>query len=290
MPKKAKKPCSYPGCPELVDKGYCEKHRKDSQESPTKISKSQPKSSEDLRIHRLYGRAWQKRRAVQLASHPWCEDCLNVGIYSGATDVHHVIKHGGDPILFNSSPLISLCHGCHSRRTLGEMRGEREDYYPHILFPFDLPVYLVCGAPASGKSTFVDQHKAPGDVVSDLDQIIANLTGHPLYYPEHQETVREGIRVRNRQLESLANRPDDGHAIWMIVGAPDPRDRMVWRNLLKPRIIYMLLCPLEVCIQRIDSDPRRKEVRDHYKQAAAQWFEKYQPLAGETIIQAGGAN
>lgn len=26
MPKKQKRPCSYPGCPELTDGRYCEKH------------------------------------------------------------------------------------------------------------------------------------------------------------------------------------------------------------------------------------------------------------------------
>ena len=28
MPRKPKKPCSYPGCPELTDGRYCEKHQK----------------------------------------------------------------------------------------------------------------------------------------------------------------------------------------------------------------------------------------------------------------------
>lgn len=28
MPKKPKRPCSYPGCPELTDRRFCEEHAK----------------------------------------------------------------------------------------------------------------------------------------------------------------------------------------------------------------------------------------------------------------------
>lgn len=114
MPEKALKPCAYPGCPELVKSGYCKRHANARGGSFVRDPKRQ----------RLYDRKWQKIRRAHLAKHPWCEECLKKGIYIPATQVHHVIPHKGDPIIFYSSPLMALCLECHSRITASEVRGE----------------------------------------------------------------------------------------------------------------------------------------------------------------------
>lgn len=111
MPSRMLKPCSYPGCNKLVKSGRCEEHQQPQQ------------SQRDPARQRLYGRKWQKRRASHLAAHPWCAHCLSQGIYTPATDVHHVIPHRGDVNIFWSSPLESLCHSCHSKETAREGRG-----------------------------------------------------------------------------------------------------------------------------------------------------------------------
>lgn len=122
MPNRAAKPCAYPGCRELVQGvSRCAEHRRYQDED------------EARQTHRLYDRRWQARRLHQLASHPWCEDCLGDGIYTQATDVHHVRRHFGDRATFMSSPLLSLCQRCHSRRTAAEMRegkGGKKVYKP----------------------------------------------------------------------------------------------------------------------------------------------------------------
>ncbi|MAT45355.1 MAG: HNH endonuclease [Anaerolineaceae bacterium] len=114
MPSRTLKPCTYPGCDQLVKSGRCEAHQQ-----PRVIQR-------DPERQRLYGRKWQKRRAAHLAKHPWCELCLADGIYTPATDVHHTIPHRGDVKLFWSSPLESLCHSCHSRETVREGGGAQK--------------------------------------------------------------------------------------------------------------------------------------------------------------------
>jgi 5-methylcytosine-specific restriction protein A len=287
LPYKALKPCAYLGCPELVSRGFCEKHQRESEQRKKEMGRSNNGEAERA-VHRLYDRHWRRRRQRHLASNPWCEDCLRVGIYTAATDVHHVIRHQGDREKFISSPLLSLCRDCHSRRTLGEIRGEREDYYPYILTPISLTVYLVCGAPASGKSRFVIKRSKPGDILIDLDEIISRITNHPIYFPEHREVVREGIRARNKQLEALQTITNRGQKVWMIVSAADPRDRIVWKDLLKPEATYILLCPQEECYRRIDQDTRRVDVAEDQKKAVVRWWAKYQPLTGEIIIDPYG--
>ena len=113
MPHAALKPCSYPGCPNLVTRGRCSEHQ---------VSATVPYVRDVVR-HRLYDRDWQKRRKAYLAEHPWCEDCLEQGIFTPAVDVHHVIRHEGNREKFLSSPLRSLCRACHSRKTMQEVGG-----------------------------------------------------------------------------------------------------------------------------------------------------------------------
>lgn len=113
MPYAQLRPCSYPGCTELVRSGRCERH----------LAVSDLSISEDRKQRqRLYGRVeWQRRRLHHLASHPWCEDCLRANIFTPATDVHHEERHEGDELIFITSKLMSLCHACHTKRTVEEM-------------------------------------------------------------------------------------------------------------------------------------------------------------------------
>lgn len=113
MPYKSRKPCAHPGCTELVTGGYCQRH---ARAVPTV-----PVSEADKAKHRLYDRRWQKARERQLEREPWCIDCLRANTHTPATDVHHEERHQGDRVKFWRSPLVSLCHGCHSRRTAEEV-------------------------------------------------------------------------------------------------------------------------------------------------------------------------
>lgn len=114
------RPCAYPGCSELVKKGYCDKHQRiiDHDRAKANVAKAA--------IHRLYDRRWGKRRVAQLSQQPWCEECIKHGQYTPATDVHHVERHRGDRRLFDASALISLCHQCHSRITISQVHKEHK--------------------------------------------------------------------------------------------------------------------------------------------------------------------
>ena len=94
--------CKYPGCNHTVSPtvGYCPLHIRDDA-LPPKAPEQQPERTDEQRErHRLYDRKWKKRRAAQLAERPWCAVCLDDGIYTPATDVHHVVPHHGDRGIF----------------------------------------------------------------------------------------------------------------------------------------------------------------------------------------------
>ena len=114
MPNAPKKPCAYGGCPNLVDHGYCEQHK----------TSARAVVDQHREWQYLYNATrWKIRRRIQLAEHPWCEECLRANIYVAATDVDHVEPHRGDVVKFFTGELRSLCHPCHSRKTIEEVRG-----------------------------------------------------------------------------------------------------------------------------------------------------------------------
>ena len=93
MPRKPKRPCSYPGCPRLTDGRYCEEHAK------------------------LEAKRYEKYdRDRYISAHPLCEECLKAGRMTPAEEVHHKLplSQGGTHA---ESNLMALCKPCHSRIT-----------------------------------------------------------------------------------------------------------------------------------------------------------------------------
>lgn len=108
MPKRSMTPCTYPGCPTLVDGGRCAKHTPTFQRDPA--------------VKGLYNsKRWRTIRVRQLAREPWCRACLVEERYSPASDVDHIQAHRGDAAAFFAGPFQSLCKSCHSRKTAEEV-------------------------------------------------------------------------------------------------------------------------------------------------------------------------
>jgi 5-methylcytosine-specific restriction protein A len=106
MPYAPKRPCTHPGCPELVVSGRCEKHKLQSYEHQRGSS-----------AQRGYGARWQRLREIILSRDNYiCAECGRM-----ATDVDHILpksKGGTD----DPDNLQSLCHEYHSRKTATEGR------------------------------------------------------------------------------------------------------------------------------------------------------------------------
>lgn len=283
MPLSTLKPCLYAGCSNLVRSGYCENHQK----KPVKIE-SRP-VQEHIEAHQLlYDRKWRKRRAAWLAVNPWCENCLDYGKYEPAEDVHHVIPHRGDVRSFNSGPLQSLCHFCHSRITRQEMVNTTGSYYPLIFDRFPMPVYLVAGAPGSGKNTFISQKAQPEDVIIDLDLIIVSMTGLPMYSPVSIGEVNRSFQKRNQWLMELQQDQSGVGAVWFINTGWRTSDRRIWCDILHPKSVYVIMANKEECIRRIRSDNRRDRVATEQCEAVEKWHEFFTPRDGEIIIRQDG--
>ncbi len=115
MPKKPKRPCSYPGCPKLTDGQFCEEHAKQE-------ARRYEKYDRDPAVRRRYGRAWTRIRNRYAAAHPFCEECYKKGVLHPVEEVHHILPlaEGGT---HDENNLVSLCQSCHSR--IHAERGDR---------------------------------------------------------------------------------------------------------------------------------------------------------------------
>lgn len=111
-PRKPKRPCSYPNCPELTSERYCTKHQNEVESKYNKTSRP---------FKKLYNSRWYKLRSQFLLKHPICEECKRQGTVNAAEVVDHVISHKGNEQLFwDESNWQSLCKHHHDVKTAKE--------------------------------------------------------------------------------------------------------------------------------------------------------------------------
>lgn len=124
MPRKPKRPCSYPGCPKLTNERFCEEHQKVANQNYERYDR-------DKTTKKKYGRAWKLIRNKYVSQHPFCEVCYANGVLVETEEVHHKkpLREGGT---HDEDNLIALCKSCHSRvhvQHLDRFRKNREYTY-----------------------------------------------------------------------------------------------------------------------------------------------------------------
>jgi 5-methylcytosine-specific restriction protein A len=109
MPRKPKKPCAYPGCPNLTEGRYCEQHERLRNKEYNQYQRPYNPSER-------YGSQWRQIRNRYIAAHPLCEECYRQGRLTTSQEVHHIVplSKGGTHDFDN---LMALCKQCHSRIT-----------------------------------------------------------------------------------------------------------------------------------------------------------------------------
>jgi 5-methylcytosine-specific restriction protein A len=113
MPRKPRKPCSYPDCPELTEERYCDKHKKEMDSDYNRNNRP---------FKHLYNTSrWKKLRTQFLQEHPLCVKCKSKCVIKAAEVVDHIQPHQGDEELFwDESNWQSLCKCCHDKKTAKE--------------------------------------------------------------------------------------------------------------------------------------------------------------------------
>lgn len=113
MAWKPRKPCTQPGCPELIDSSRrkCYKH--------AAIDQRETDRRRGNRHDRGYDWKWEAISLAHLREHPDCQRCG-----ARATQCDHIKPPKGDlKLFFDPTNRQSLCDSCHSRKTAREDGG-----------------------------------------------------------------------------------------------------------------------------------------------------------------------
>lgn len=119
--KRSLRPCRQPGCPNLVEYGYCPEHqievKKISKEQSVLCLRKLDKKKEQKEIDFYLSPPWRRTSRLYRLKHPLCERCESRGYYRKSELVHHkkelrdIWRDGGNPLKLEY--LEGLCKLCH---------------------------------------------------------------------------------------------------------------------------------------------------------------------------------
>lgn len=248
---------------------------------------------------RGYDASWRKLRLVVLGREPLCRTCAAAGRVEPATEVDHIMPFsvGGvinEALRLDTANLQPLCKSCHAAKTATEdgsgWKRKSAAAKPEWIGRASIPVVLVCGASASGKSTYVNAHRGAGDLVIDLDEIAVGLFGDGGWRRRNwsREVLNKALERRNDLLVALAGPHAPWPRAWLIAAEPTPQGREWWRDRLGiERAVVVMTAQIE-CLRRIESDPDRRAARAEQERIVSQWFERYQPHPLDHIVKGEG--
>lgn len=136
-------------------------------------------------------------------------------------------------------------------------------------------VYLVYGAPCSGKTTFVKNIKGNSDLVVDMDNIWQCITGGARY--EKPNALKaNAFAVRDCLLEMVRTRAGKWERAYIITGAASKGDRERQIALYGAESIF-IDTDKETCLKRLYGDSERTEAqRTEWVRFIENWFNDYQ--------------
>ena len=253
MPQAAPSICTKPGCNALVYRGSrCDAHK--TRERHTKRVSA---------AKRGYGRDWGAYARGYRNENKYCVDCLKENKYVGSEEVDHIIPPDGpdDPLFWDPENHQALCKSCHSRKTAREDGGFRGKNGVRV---------IVCGPPGSGKTTYVKDHRREGDLILDLDALVAALSMLPQHH-KPKALVQYGIAARDAVLELLSQQP--GQGAWIITGTSSYSTITDLCNRFGAKSVILKTDPSE-CKKRIDRQ-QRIECGIEWHRLVDEWYEQH---------------
>ena len=115
-------------------------------------------------------------------------------------------------------------------------------------------VYLICGSPCSGKSTYVKEHFKTGDIVCDVDRLYSALC-----YNEEHQTELYAQEVASRLEEHLCGIIRNREGNWKdayVVSLANTKEKVekATERFDADEAIF-INTPLEICMERAKERP-----------------------------------
>jgi len=113
--------------------------------------------------------------------------------------------------------------------------------------------FVICGPPGSGKTTYVSKRRVAGDVVWDLDVVIAVICGVKVHEHESQMIGLAG-RIRDALVKWVAENRTSG-SVYVIVTSKETAQCIARK--IGGRVV-VLDVPAEECKRRLEAEGRLK--------------------------------
>lgn len=134
-------------------------------------------------------------------------------------------------------------------------------------------VYIVHGAPCSGKTSFVDSIKGNSDLIVDIDSLWEAVAGKRYYKPNALKA--NVFAMRDALLETVKTRAGKWERCFIIEGLPYKADRERRRDIYGAELIH-IDTDQETCLQRLQADESRREYASEWRNYITDYFAKYQ--------------
>lgn len=218
---------------------------------------------------------WRSFRAAEIAARIgadgilYCEHCGKPILQSYDAIAHHkqplTMQNVNDYSISLNPENISIVHAkCHN------------EIHSRFGYCAQRKVYLVYGAPCSGKTTFVNSIKGNSDMVVDMDLIWQCLTGREKYFKPNALKTNAFI-VRDCLFDMVKTRAGKWEKAYIITGGALKGDRERLAVTLGAEYIF-IDTPKETCLERLASDPQRtQENKREWESYINKWFGEYQP-------------
>ena len=134
-------------------------------------------------------------------------------------------------------------------------------------------VYIVHGAPCSGKSSFVDSIKGNSDLIVDIDNLWEAVTGKRYYKPAAMKA--NVFAMRDTLLETVKTRAGNWERCYIVTGLPYKAERERMRDVYGAELIH-IDTDEQTCLQRLQADDSRREYAGEWRKYIAEYFSRYQ--------------
>lgn len=135
-------------------------------------------------------------------------------------------------------------------------------------------VYLITGAPCSGKTSLARELMQAGDVIVDIDDIWQQISGRPRY--DKPASLKPLVfATRDVQEDQVRIRSGTWRNAFVIKGLPLPMDRKRAAERLGAEVITVDT-PKEECLERLRKNPNGRNVAE-YEKIINDYFNMFRP-------------
>ena len=136
-------------------------------------------------------------------------------------------------------------------------------------------VFIVSGAPGSGKTTYVKNHKKAGDLVIDLDYICAALQLETNAHANHDSVWRMAVCARDSLYPFIANRFGDWNDCWIVTAEARQDKLKELARMVRATDTIEINTTLAENLKQIERDKSRTLNADDFKMMAKRWHETH---------------